>query len=246
MAMNCFCKITQKNRNFANCTLHAGADMKKLVIFDLDGTLLNTIDDLAAAANNMLSHYGYPLFSVEEYKYKVGNGIRKLVERSLPEMHRTEAEIDKAMAIFMPYYEAHKADMTRAYEGITELLTTLQNSGVALAVATNKAQPAVDGLMHTYFPGIRFRAALGQSDSRPIKPDPAVVNEIMLMAGATAEETLYVGDSDVDMLTAINAGVDACWVAWGFRKRSEIEIYKPRYIAVTPGEINGMVSAKIV
>ncbi|MBQ9440355.1 MAG: HAD family hydrolase [Paludibacteraceae bacterium] len=218
--------------------------MKSLVIFDLDGTLLNTIDDLASAANFTLSNYGYPLFSVEEYKYKVGNGIRKLVERALPEQHRTTQEIDDAMAIFMPYYELHKADKTQPYSGISELLQNIQTQGIGIAVATNKAQTAVEGLMLHYFPAIHFTAIMGQTDKRPIKPNPASVNEIMSIAAVSPAETLYIGDSDVDMQTAINANVDACAVTWGFRKRQELEFYNPKHIVDDPSQILEIVSHK--
>ena len=211
--------------------------MKKLVIFDLDGTLLNTIDDLGDAANYVMRHYGYPEFTSEEYKYKVGHGIRKLVERALPQEHRTSQEVDEATALFMPYYELHKADKTCPYSGIPQTLMALQMKGVRIAVATNKAQKAVEGLMRYYFPQIHFLATIGQSDRVPAKPDPTIVHEIIRRAGLTKDEVLYVGDSNVDMETARNAGVEACGVTWGFRKREELEAYRPAHIIDKPEQI---------
>lgn len=204
--------------------------MKKLVIFDLDGTLLNTIADLAAATNQALKHYGYPTHDVDAYRFFVGNGINKLFERALPETERTEENILKIRSQFVPYYDAHNADLSRPYPGISELLLTLQQKGIMTAVASNKYQAATRKLIAHYFPEINFVEVLGQREGIPAKPDPSIVQDIIAKAGVKNEEVLYVGDSDVDMQTAHHAGVAAVGVAWGFRPRTELEELRPAYI----------------
>lgn len=204
--------------------------MKKLVIFDLDGTLLNTIADLAAATNQALQHYGYPTHEVEAYRFFVGNGINKLFERALPETERTEENILKIRSQFVPYYDTHNADLSRPYPGIPELLRTLQQKGIKIAVASNKYQAATRKLIAHYFPEINFVEILGQREGIPAKPDPSIVNEIKTKAGVDEKEILYAGDSNVDMQTAHNAGVTAVGVAWGFRPRTELEALHPAYI----------------
>lgn len=204
--------------------------MKKLVIFDLDGTLLNTIADLATATNQALQHYGYPTHEVEAYRFFVGNGINKLFERALPETERTEENILKIRSQFVPYYDTHNADLSRPYPGIPELLRTLQQKGIKIAVASNKYQAATRKLIAHYFPEINFVEILGQREGIPAKPDPSIVNEIRIKAGVDEKEILYAGDSNVDMQTAHNAGVTAVGVAWGFRPRTELEALHPAYI----------------
>lgn len=204
--------------------------MKKLVIFDLDGTLLNTIADLAGATNQALQHYGYPTHETEAYRFFVGNGINKLIERALPEGERTEENVLKIRSRFIPYYDEHNADLSRPYPGISELLKTLQQLGIRMAVASNKYQTATRKLVAHYFPGIDFVEVLGQREGIPSKPDPAIVNEIREKAGVEREDILYVGDSNVDMQTAHRAGVTAIGVAWGFRPRAELEALHPAHI----------------
>lgn len=204
--------------------------MKKLVIFDLDGTLLNTIADLATATNQALKHYGYPIHEVDAYRFFVGNGINKLFERALPEGERTEENILKIRARFVPYYDRHNADLSHPYPGIAELLQVLQQKGIMMAVASNKYQSATCKLIAHYFPEINFVEVLGQQEGIPAKPDPCIVNDIIAKAGIRQEEVLYVGDSNIDMQTAHNAGVTAVGVAWGFRPRSELENLHPAHI----------------
>mgnify|MGYP001028728301 FL=1 len=204
--------------------------MKKLVIFDLDGTLLNTIADLAAATNQALLHYGYPTHETEAYRFFVGNGINKLFERALPEGERTEENVWKIRSQFVPYYDKHNADLSRPYPGIPELLETLQQQGIMIAVASNKYQAATRKLISHYFPEINFIEVLGQREGIPAKPDPSIVNEIRAKAGVKQDDILYVGDSNVDMKTAHHAGVTAIGVAWGFRPRTELENSQPAHI----------------
>lgn len=197
--------------------------MKKLIIFDLDGTLLNTIADLASATNHALAANGYPQHATEEYRFFVGNGINKLFERALPDGEKTETNVLRIRQSFIPYYDVHCADLTRPYPGIPELLNTLQQKGIQIAVASNKYQRATGKLIPHFFPDIRFTAIFGQREGIPRKPDPQIVHEIIKLAGVQPEDVLYVGDSNVDMQTALHAKVDGIGVTWGFRPRTELE-----------------------
>lgn len=205
--------------------------MKKLVIFDLDGTLLNTIADLAAATNYALQACGYPTHDTDAYRFFVGNGINKLFERALPEGTRSKENVLKIRSLFVPYYNEHNADLSRPYPGIENLLETLQKKGYMLAVASNKYHEATQKLIKQYFPRINFLAILGQRKNIPAKPDPQVVYEIMEKAGVERNEVVYIGDSSVDMQTGANAGVTTIGVCWGFRPRTELEAYNPSLIA---------------
>lgn len=204
--------------------------MKRLIIFDLDGTLLNTIADLAAATNQALQQHGYPTHDTDAYRFFVGNGINKLFERALPEGERTEENIRKIRESFIPYYDRHNADLSRPYPGISELLKVLHERGLRMAVASNKYQEATRKLVAHYFPEIPFTLVLGQREGIPTKPDPTIVNEILATTGIKQEEVLYVGDSNVDMQTAHRAGVAAVGVSWGFRPRAELEAQHPEYL----------------
>lgn len=204
---------------------------KKLVIFDLDGTLLDTIADLAQATNQALRQLGFPVHEEKSYYRFVGSGINKLFERALPLQERTAENVAKVRALFVPYYDAHNADLTRPYDGIVPLLEHLQNSGFLLAIASNKYQSATEKLVRHYFPQIHFSAVLGQREGLPVKPDPLFVKEILTLTQTSAQETLYVGDSDVDMMTARNAEVEACAVTWGFRSREELLSFCPAFVA---------------
>lgn len=197
--------------------------MKQLVIFDLDGTLLNTIEDLGTAVNYALEQRGYPTHSLSSYPYFVGNGVSRLIERALPENARTEEEITLLRRAFKEYYGEHNTDYTRPYEGIPELLEALQKRGLKLAVASNKYQRAVDKLIRYYFPNIRWAAIEGQKDDYPIKPDPSIVFDILSKVPTAKSDVLYVGDSGVDMETARRACVESVGVTWGFRSRAELE-----------------------
>lgn len=211
--------------------------MKRLAIFDLDGTLLNTIADLAEATNYALKAHGFPAHTTDEYRYFVGNGINKLFERALPADARSEENIREIRALFIPYYNEHNADLSRPYPGIMPLLLRLQEKGLLLAVASNKYQEATHKLIRHFFPDIRFAQVLGQREGIPSKPDPAVVNEIMQKTGTAREDVIYIGDSCVDMQTGQNAEVTTVGVSWGFRPRTELESYHPDLIADTPEEI---------
>lgn len=194
----------------------------KLIIFDLDGTLLNTLEDLADSGNYMLSRYGFPQHPLSSYRYFVGNGIQKLVERILPYDKRELAFILKFKKEFITYYDLHKSDKTTPYSGIIPLLENLQKRKIKLAVASNKSHEVMHDLMRFYFPTVTFSTVLGQRPEIPTKPDPRIVYDILEITQIAKENTLYVGDTSVDILTAKNAGLKSVGVLWGFRDRDEL------------------------
>ena len=201
--------------------------MKKLVIFDLDGTLLDTIADLAGATNYALAQLGYPTHDTDAIRTFVGNGINKLLERALPANEQTEENVMRMRSYFVPYYDAHNADLSSPYPGIEVLLQRLQDNGIEIAVASNKYQEATTKLVKHYFPTIQFAEVLGQRENIPVKPHPTIVFDILNKTGIDKKDVLYVGDSGVDMQTAQNAEVDAIGVTWGFRSRTELETFHP-------------------
>jgi len=210
--------------------------MFRNVIFDLDGTLLNTLDDLADAGNYTCRLNGWPEHPVDAYKYFVGNGMPKLVERFTPEACRTPEILKTALDIFIPYYNDHKEDKTLPYSGILEALDRLKAAGVHMAVLTNKAHPLAQGVMDRYFPGV-FSYVQGALPDRPTKPDPALLYELMHRMGAKQEETLFVGDSNVDIKTAKNGGLTSCGVLWGFRTAQELETEGADHLVHTPDQL---------
>ena len=209
----------------------------ELIVFDLDGTLLNTIGDLAVACNAVLAVRGLPQHSYEEYCHFVGNGIMRLVERALPEELRTPENVASVRADFVKYYTEHIDTYTKPYDGIPELLAELAQRGVRIAVASNKFQAGTEKLIRLFFPGVPFVAVLGQREGVPLKPDPAVVNEILAQTGVAKEQVLYVGDSGIDMQTAAAAGVRSVGVTWGFRSREELFESGAGHIVDRPEEI---------
>ena len=194
-----------------------------IVIFDLDGTLLNTIDDLGYACNYALEPTGYPTFPIEEYPAKVGNGINNLIRRALPETERTEENILRVRAHFVPYYNAHNCDFTRPYKGIPELLATLKAQGHLLAVASNKYQAATEKIVEHFFPGL-FDVVFGECEGIERKPNPQIVYDIVskLSPLNAKRSSLYIGDSLVDRDTAQNAHVPFVACSWGFVPRETL------------------------
>ena len=194
-----------------------------IVIFDLDGTLLNTIDDLGYACNYALEQTGYPTFPIEDYPAKVGNGINNLIRRALPEMERTEENILRVRAHFVPYYNAHNCDFTRPYKGIPELLATLKAQGHLLAVASNKYQAATEKIVEHFFPGL-FDVVFGEREGIERKPNPQIVYDIVskLSPLNAKRSSLYIGDSLVDRDTAQNAHVPFVACSWGFVPRETL------------------------
>ena len=211
--------------------------MKKLVIFDLDGTLLNTIEDLAQSANYALEKNEFATHSMASYPFFVGNGVRRLITRVLPEDHRDEETVDRLLKDFKEYYNEHCTQYTKPYDGMPELLMDLHEMGVRMAVASNKYQLAVDKIINHYFPDINFVAIEGQREGMNIKPDPSVVFSILAKAQVPKAETLYVGDSGVDMETARRACVDSVGVTWGFRPLKELNEYHSNCIVDRPIDI---------
>lgn len=215
--------------------------MKKLLIFDLDGTLVNTIADLAASTNHALRQLGFPTHPTERYKMMVGNGINRLFRRALPESAQTDENVLRMRQEFLPYYHEHIADFSRPYPGMTEFLRKCQDEGVLLAVASNKYQEGATQLVTTLFPSVSFSIILGQREEVAIKPDPQIVYDILADTGISKEETLYIGDSGVDMQTGTNAAVDTCGVTWGFRSREELESFHPRYLVDSVEELGTII-----
>lgn len=213
--------------------------MTRLIIFDLDGTLLNTIADLGEACNYALRAHGYAERDAAEYPRLVGNGVNKLIERALPEGHKDEATVLRLKADFIAYYNEHNRVNTQPYDGIPELLEELRKRGVRLAVASNKYHEATNTLIRHYFGDI-FDVVLGERAGIERKPDPQIVKDIMnheKIRGISAEETLYVGDSDVDMQTARNAGITSIGCTWGFCTREKLLAAGPDLLADHPLEI---------
>lgn len=211
--------------------------MKQLLIFDLDGTLLNTIDDLAIAANHALQQMQFPTHPVKAYPFFVGNGVKRLLERVLPTEHQNEETVTQLRQHFAQYYDNHLTVNTRPYNGIINLLDTLNNKGIKLAVASNKYHSAVVTIINHYFAHIPWVAVEGQKDIYPPKPHPAIVNDILDKCPTPIEQVLYIGDSGVDMDTATNAGIDSAGVTWGFRPVDELITHNATHIINTPNQI---------
>ena len=206
----------------------------QLVIFDLDGTLLDTLDDLSAAVNYAMLQRGFPQHTREEYRMMVGHGARNLMMKALPKEHRdNEALIDAVLADFRTYYNTHIDVFTKPFPGIPQLLAELHRKGIKLAVASNKFQEGTEHLIKEFFPNIPFVAILGNRPNHPLKPDPEVVGEVLRKAGLQKEKAplslgrgaggeVLVGDSETDMETAANGGIKGIAVNWGYRNMREL------------------------
>jgi len=213
----------------------------KLAIFDMDGTILNTIDDLTDSCNVLLQKYGLPTHTVEEFKFFVGNGIPKMIERALPA--GSDAEFSKKfLAEYISYYEKHCAVKTAPYKGIAECLQKLRSAGVKTAVNTNKIESAAIELCNDYFPNL-FDIISGSRPGMPPKPDPTGIHEILSRAGMTLEEAaapdgaVFIGDSDVDIQTGLNAGINVIGVDWGFRGFAFLLAHKAPRVVMSPEEL---------
>lgn len=207
----------------------------KLVIFDLDGTLLDTISDLGEACNYALKTLDMPTHPIDAYRKMVGNGFRKLVERCAPEAN--EETVEQLVRLSRDYYDEHCMVHTHPYPGIPELLRKLEEKNIWLAVASNKYQSAVERIVAYYFPDIRFVAIEGQREGRPIKPDPAVIDSILKICPVDKSEVLMVGDSLPDIMTAKNAGIRVAAVSWGFSPLAELEEAGPDEVVTNPEQI---------
>jgi len=195
----------------------------KAVIFDLDGTLVNSLDDLADSVNLMLEGYGFPTHAVEKYRYFVGNGSKKLMERTLPATKAADAAfVEEALAKYKAIYQERLLEKTRPYKGVRELLSALKSRGIPLAVCTNKHNDAALTIVKILFAPDTFAKVLGDRAGFPKKPDPATPLEIAAHLGVKPEEVAYLGDTSVDMETAVRAGFLPVGVLWGFRSAQEL------------------------
>ena len=210
--------------------------MIKGIIFDLDGTLLNTISDIAKSMNAVLEDYGYREFTEDEYMLKVGNGFRKLIERSLPK-DSDEDLIIEALEKFFYYYNMYYMDASKPYDGIIPLLKELNKQDIKLAINTNKREDYAANLINTRFNEVELIGFKGQVEDRPIKPDPTGANELIELMNLDKSEVIYVGDSHTDVLTGTNAGLDVVGVSWGFRGYDELKDANATYIINEPDEL---------
>ena len=209
-----------------------------LVIFDLDGTLLNTIGDLAASVDYVMRSRNLPEHSDAEYRQMVGGGIKRLVERALPaSLAANEAYVEECVAQFRRYYVENIDRHTHPYEGMPALLHRLQRCGVKVAVASNKFQHGTERLVAKFFSDIEFVAIEGNREGAPLKPDPQIVRNIMAIADVPAERTIMVGDSGIDIRTAAAAGIASVGVAWGFRFAEELYDAGATKVASTISEL---------
>lgn len=207
----------------------------RLVIFDLDGTILNTIDDLSDSMNFILRKFDYPEHTTEECKYFVGNGIRKLIERAFPE-GTADKILEKAFSEFVEYYREHAAIKTAPYNGMIECISSLKKAGIKIAVNTNKDEAAAVSLCNNYFPNL-IDFVSGNRSGIPVKPDPSGVKIILQKYTVPLTEVCFVGDSDVDIQTGKNAGVDSIGVDWGFRGKEFLIQHGASKVVMTPDEL---------
>ena len=208
---------------------------KNTIIFDLDGTLLNTLDDLADSVNYVMEKHQLPLHSVNKVRQMVGNGIAVLIERAIPD-GRSNPLFDTCLAEFQEYYKAHMQEKTAPFAGITELLTTLREQGYQLAVVSNKFDAAVKALCRDYF-GDLIEVAIGETATVAKKPAPDTVLTAMRQLNVSPEDCIYVGDSDVDIETAKNSGIPCISVTWGFRDEAFLLAHGASCIVNEPEKI---------
>ncbi|MCI6233370.1 MAG: HAD family hydrolase [Selenomonas sp.] len=210
----------------------------RAAIFDLDGTLVNSLDDLADSANAMLSSYGFPTHPVDPYRYFVGNGSRKLIERCLPKEQGSDpAFVDEALARYKEIYAQHTQDKTRPYDGIQDMLDELQRRHIPLGICTNKHQSAAEDIVNAMFPAGTFQSIMGDQPSLPRKPDPKKVLMIAEKFGVGPSAVAYFGDTSVDMDTAKNAGFFPVGVLWGFRPKEELVEHGAKVLLEKPMEL---------
>lgn len=221
---------TDEKMNAGECDVRYRA-----VVFDMDGTILDTLEDLRDSVNEALAWGGFAARTTEEIRSFVGNGAARLIERAVP-AGSDDGQVAKVLAYYRAYYEAHAQIKTTPYPGIQELLENLRAQGVRLAVVSNKPDAAVKKLAAHYFPHV-FHAAVGARDGVPVKPSPESVWAALELLDVPAEESVYVGDSDVDIMTAQNAGMDGIAVAWGFRGEAFLRDHGAKVIVRSAEEL---------
>lgn len=209
----------------------------KGVIFDLDGTLVNSIEDLADSMNKVLERNNFPVHETQAYKYFVGNGLKNLVKAALPESHRNVTDIDHCFALMVDTYSNNCFNETTVYEGIPDLLDALVLRDLKLAVFSNKADDLTKKIVQALLPHWNFEAVIGFSTEALKKPNPQIPGQISNTMGLDAENVLYIGDSGVDMQTANNAGMHAVGALWGFRTKDELAVNGAKYFLNKPMDL---------
>ncbi len=212
------------------------------VLFDLDGTLLDTLRDISQACNCVLIEHGFPPHPIDAYQYLVGDGARVLLSRAIPEGHRNEATIDVCLTDYIAEYARGWNVHTQPYEGIGDLLDALTERGIKLAVLSNKPHPFTVQCVDTFLARWCFHTVLGQTDGFPRKPDPASALDVARRLGTTPDRVCYVGDTATDMQTASGAGMFAVGVLWGFRERAELEANGASLIIAHPRELLSLIT----
>jgi phosphoglycolate phosphatase len=210
--------------------------MVKCCIFDLDGTLVNSLNDLANAANNALAALGFPVYDIEKYKQFIGNGVAKLIERILPDNHKTDENKQKMRKLFDEKYDKCCTDFTKPYSHIRETLTELKKRNIILAVVTNKPDETAKKILNKLLPNI-FDDIFGNTNDTKPKPAPDLCFQILKTHNINADDCVFIGDSNVDMQTAANARIISIGVTWGFRSRQELEQTGANFIINTPKEL---------
>ncbi len=214
--------------------------MIKAVIFDLDGTLVNSLEDLAISTNYALNLYGFPTHETEKYKYFVGDGMQKLIERVLPPENRDDETKTKVFDAFIGYYSGHYLDKTVAYNGIHNVIEDLKGMGIKLAVVSNKADKMAKIVTQKIFEN-QFDFVVGKREGYPTKPDPKLTLEVIDILGVTPDECAFLGDSGMDMAAAKNSGCLAVGVLWGFRESQELQQNGADYLLENPLEITELI-----
>ena len=208
----------------------------KTVIFDLDGTILNTLTDLAESMNKALAGFGFPVHETEKYRYFVGNGVRVLCERVLPEDKRDEATKDALLAVYSKIYAENQMNKTAPYDGVAEAIKRLKAAGFRVAVLSNKPAPNSRVIVAHYF-GDLFDEVRGQCDEFPRKPDPSQAFDLLEKLGSSPDGSFFVGDSGTDMETSVNAGMTGVGVLWGYRTADELLAKGAKALAASPAEL---------
>ena len=211
----------------------------KAVLFDMDGTLLDTLEDLCDSTNHALAQMGYPLRGIEEIRRFIGNGAEKQIRRAVPE-GTSEEKIMETLAAFRAYYQDHCQIKTKVYDGLLDVLSELKEKGVKMAVVSNKPDAAVKKLSREYF-GDRLDYAIGPSDGVRCKPYPDMAEEALKALGVEKKDAVFVGDSEVDVQTGLNAGLDVIAVSWGFRSRQVVIEAGAKMIADDASELEKLI-----